>query len=399
MLIDELQEPRWHENAMKLIYPLLQDFKEMKSIPPDRLMSNRGLKFCCRVLGEDSEILGDEQVRSKSVAILVRLAFYTGTSRASEPLSDTQAQFDQLVDYLLHICEGTDDEVIKDAFQLLAWLGGSPSTLDRMRRYIDMIIRFMDYPITRLAVLRAAYAVRSAVASMGRDDESLREQFSKALTSALLWGAPQTSINDTLFTDVSSIIPLRDIPYLTLLCALSQEPTWHFQLHHNDHFNNCLAIAKVLSSQEHNLYVFNNYAVPVAQIFAIIVPSWDEHTLFTEDHAYLIWPLLLRAWHYIFGLRFFGGIATVRWWKMSTTECIDALPSLVEYARKQRDQSEETDRLLALVEKAYRKLDEDKPQREQDGPQRIQDDPFWQQILPVLRKQISELLDASRGNV
>jgi hypothetical protein len=306
-------------------------------------------------------------------------------------------QFDQLVDCHIRICDGTDNEEIFDTFQMLSWLGGSPSTRDRTCRYIDTIIRHMGHEDTRHSALRAACAVRSLVASMGQDDKSFREHVSKVLASAVLSNAPQTSIDDNPFMDVSYFYPSRDMPYLMVLCVLSQEPTWHPQLHHNGHFNSCLAIAKTLSS--HGLDYFNKYSVPVAQISAIMAASEDERPLITEDQANAIWPIILRAWRYIFNLHFFGGKRMPMWWDLSTMGCINALPSLIEYARKRQGQRDETDGLLVMVEQACHKLDEDKPHHEHDGSRRIRDDPFWQQILPVLNKHISESLDATQRSV
>jgi hypothetical protein len=249
---------------------------------------------------------------------------------------------------------------------VLAWLGGSPSTQDWTRRYIDTAIRFMRQSTTRQAALHVARSIPSAVASMGQDDESFRECFSEALALAVLSYAPQT-YNDTPFT---SLFLFRDIPYLRLLCALSQKPTWHPQLHQNCHFNNCLAIAETLSSREDDL--LDECVVPLAQIFAIMDASGDERPPFTEDLAYVVWPLALRAWRYIFNLPFFGGTAYVKFWQLElaiTMEYLDVLPSLVYSARKRWDQGKETDRLLALVENACGKLNEDKPHHKQDGSQ------------------------------
>jgi hypothetical protein len=393
VLLDEFEEPRWHAHALKLIRPLLRTDIYIMS---DRRMCVRALKLCWRLLGDDSDTLGDDQVRSELVITLIS-GIGCHAIRYAEPVLHTQFQFDQLVDYLLCTCDGADDEAINRTFWVLTWLGGSPSTRNRTCRYIDTIIRFMGQEITCYDAMDAACAVRALVASMGQDDESLREHFSKALASAVLLLGPQTSTHDNAFTDISSFISPRDMPYLRLLCALSKEPTWHPQLQHSGHFNNCLAIAKTLSSQGDAHY--DEYAVPVVQIIAIMDASVDEHPLVTEDQAYAIWPFILRAWRYTFNLRFFGGVGTARPWHVSITDCIDALPSHVEYARKRQGQGEATVRLIALVETACHKLDEAKPHHAQDGTDRIRADPFWKQNLPVLRQQISELLDASQRNV
>jgi hypothetical protein len=374
VLLDEIQEHRWQERALNLIHPLLRDFVANNPFFSDRRISERALQFCCHLLGENSGTLDDDPVRSKSVAILLHL-IVSDTINGREPLSHTPAQFDLLVDYHLRICDGADDVAITDTLPVLTWLGGSPSTWDRTHRYIDTLLRFIGQK--NYDALRAACAVSSAVVSMGRDDELLKEHVSEALASLLPSERLQTSINDSPFKAHLFLALEPPMPYLRLLCALSQEPAWHPQLHHNGHFNNCLVIAKALSSQGHN--VFDNYAVPVAQIFAIMDASEDGCLLSIEDQMHAIWPLILRAWRYIFNLQFFGGAGerTRIWREISTMECINALPSLVEYARKRQDQSEETNHLLALVKQAYRKLDEDKPQCEHDGTQRIRDDPFW----------------------
>jgi hypothetical protein len=393
VLVDEVQEPTWHAHALKLIHPLL---RTDITIRDDRCTCDRALKFCCRLLGNDSDTLGDDQVRSKSVVTLFcHIGNYAFVF--PEPLPHTQSQFDQLVDYLLRSCEGADDVAISDTFRVLAWLGGSPSTRDRTRRYIDTIIRFMGQENTCNDALRAACPVRAPVASMGQEDESLREHFSNALASAVLWLCPQTSTRDNPFILMLLFRSTSVITYLRLLCALSKEPTWHPQLHHSDHFTNCLAIAKTLSSQENDR--FDKHAVPVVQIIAIMEASVDEHPLVIEDQAYAIWPLILRAWRYTFNLDFFGGERVASWWEPSITDCIDALPSVVEYARKRQGQREEAVCLITLVKTACRTLDEDKPQHAQDGTQRIHDVPFWKQILPVLHKQISEMLDASQRHI
>jgi hypothetical protein len=213
VLLAEIQEPRWHENALKLIHPLRQDFVTSLSLFSDRRTCDLALKCCCHLLEAESDTLGDDQVQSKSVANLIRV-IANHAFDSPVPLPHTQTQFDLLVDNLLRICicEGTGDEAINDTFPVLAWLGGSPSTQDRMRRYIDMIIRFMGQKNTCYSALRAACAVGSTVTSMGQDDESFREHFSEALFSAVLLDAPQTSINDSPFTDLSFFFSPRHMP-------------------------------------------------------------------------------------------------------------------------------------------------------------------------------------------
>ena len=57
---------------------------------------------------------------------------------------------------------------------------GSSNNPHRMRRYIDTIMRFMGEEITCISALRAALGIGVEIASMTQDNESLREDFSKA---------------------------------------------------------------------------------------------------------------------------------------------------------------------------------------------------------------------------
>jgi hypothetical protein len=70
-----------------------------------------------------------------------------------------------------------------------------------MRHYMEIMIHFMALDPTRTAALQAAQAVRSEVASMGQDDKSLREHFSKALATAVLSDA--APLNENSFKDIS----------------------------------------------------------------------------------------------------------------------------------------------------------------------------------------------------
>jgi hypothetical protein len=393
VLVDEIREPRWHQNAWKLVHPLIQDFGGTSvAIFLEFRMPERAVKFCCRLLEEDSSTKGKNQVQSNSIPILIRLVAYRRAMYKTVPLPHTQAQFDLLVDHHVRICENTDYDAIWDTLTVLEWLGGSPSTPGRLGRYIDTTMGFMGLEITRGAALRAACAIRLAVASMGRDYVSLREDFSKAFASAVLSDAAQTPLDDN--PTFSFFYSHRDTrPYLSLLCTLFQEPIWHPQLHQNGHFDNCLAIAKALSSQEDD--DFDEYAVPLAHIFAIIDVSGEEHPWFSPVQAYLTWQFVLRAWRCIFRLAFFGGELKYTDPFHFTTDCIEALPSLVAYARKRCDDKE--GRIIALVEQVCRKLDEEKQQCQHDDSQHIRDDiSFGHRGIPALGKQIYELLDASQ---
>jgi hypothetical protein len=355
-------------------------------------MSERAVKLCFYLLKEDSGTVGKSQVQSNSVAILIRLISYN-LEMFDGPPPHTLAQFDLLVDYHLHICEGTDVDAVSTTFQLLEWLGGSPNAPDRMRRYIDTAIRFMGQKATSNAALTAACSVRSAVASMGRDEEPLREDFSKALASAVLLDATQTPLDDNPFTKRSFFYEFRDWPYLRLLCALSREPTWHSLLHQNGHFSNCLAMAKTLPLGA-GYHRYNKYDVLVAQVLSIIDASGDEHPFFIEVQAYPCWPLILRAWRQLFKHPFYEERWAELFLELSIPECLAALPSLIAFARKRGDQREETDRLIGLVEQVCHKLDEEKQQCEH-----TQDSSYGHRGIPVLSKQICELLDALERKV
>ena len=382
--------PGQHDIALKLVHPILQDFVKSAFIFRDRRLFDRALKFWFRLLEEDPGALGKDEVRSRSLAILIGLIARSGFWDPKDWC--TPAQFDLLVDYHLYICEGADYDLIRYTFELLEGLPRSPSTPDRMRRYIDTMIRFMGQKITRDEALRAALSVRSIVASIGRDNESLREQFSTALATAILSDASHTALNDNPFKEISAFSWFPDIAYLRLLCTLFQEPTWYPQLHQNSHFNNCLTIADTLTSQR--TARFDDYAVYVAHIFAIIDAS-GEQPYFNAVQTYPSWPLILRAWKYIFRLKFFEEATEDNWKWLSDNIYLKPLPSLVAYARKRCDNRKET--LVGLVEQVCYKLDEEKQQRERGDAQNLQDSSFGHRGIPDLGKQIRELLDATRS--
>ena len=311
----------------------------------------RCLKCCFRLLEEDIDAMGEDQVRS--VAILLR---WLPRHELQPSTEHTQGHVDLLVDYHLQIYEGTDYEAVDNTFEVLAGLGASPSTQGRMRRYIDTMIRYME--ITP-AALHAAWIVRSAIASMGQEDESFRERFSKALSSVLMGRystvhqAPGDSPNTTC---------------LTLLCLLSQVPAWHPQLHQSGLFDNCLAIADVLLSEEFYLSDGAN-AVPVAHILAIMEGLDEENSFFRAVQGYPSWPVILRAWRYIFtpGLPQWA-VPKKPWEMLPATECIIALPPVVASARRRCGNMEEP-AVIGLVEQALQKLVEERQNHEQDGSQ------------------------------
>ena len=336
-----------HEIALKLIHPLLQDYNKHIPFLRDDHLLYWALDFCFRLLEEGAP--GKDHVRDNNVMHLIQILSHRSWF---EGVKCTPTQFDMLVDYHLHICKGTDHGKIRNTFMVLNSLGGSPSTPDRISRYVDMMIRFMGHETTGLASLHAACTIRSAVASMGQDNESLREHFSKALASMIPL-FEHTPLNKP-FTEITSFIPHRDMPYLTLLRTLSQEITWQPQLHRTDHFDNCLAIAKTLFTEGNQYY--DKYALPVAQIFAIIDDSDEGHPLFHLLQACLSWPLLLRAWRFIFNLDLFEG-ENKRYDTdvLSTEDCLAALPSLVSFARKHCVNQDEA--FLTVVEHVFSELD------------------------------------------
>ena len=343
------------ETALKLIHPLLQDCDNHIPFFDNTCPVDRALNFCFCLLEEGAP--GEDHIRDDSVARLIQIL---NNNRHLLKMDSTPAQYNMLVDYHLHICEeGTDHDTIKSTFLVLMKLGGSP-TPDQMCLYIDTMIRFMGHESTRLAVLYVAFRLRSAVASMGQDDESLRERFSKALATVIL-SFTRTPLNYSPFTRFTFFDFYRDLNYLTLLSTLAQEITWQPQLHQTGHFHNCLAIAKTLSTEGGPYY--DEYAVPVAHIFAIIDDSDQGHPLLQACPS---WPLLLRAWRFIFNLDLFGGKHEPRIFlsnKFTTADCLAALPSLVSFARKHCDDQDKV--LLAVVEQVCSEIDKEMQQREQ----------------------------------
>ena len=201
----------------------------------------------------------------------------------------------------------------------------------------------------------------------------------------------QTTPADNPFKEISFFDSPRDIPYLKLLCILTQDPTsgWRLQLHQNGHLDNCIAIAETLLSRNGALSEGHNYAAAfVANVFAIIDASGDEtHPLFNIVRMYLRRPLVLRAWKYIFDT-----LAEEDWITLSHEGYLDHLPSLVTYARKQSNDGDES--LIALVEQVCHKVDEEKQQHGQGDAQ------HGSQEISALGSQIRRaLLDASLTDV
>ena len=377
MLVGDI--PGRQDTALKLLHLLLQQFHSQNTTSPPNSMFDRVIRLCFQLLDTTDE----DQVRSRNLARLIHFLFHHRFWDTRN--SFTAAQFDLSMDYHLRICEGTDYNLIKGTFWMLEL--GSSNDPERMRRYIDTIIRFVGEETTCVSTLRAASAIRVEIASVTQDDESLREGFSQVLASAVLLDPKQTMPADKPFKEISSFYWARDRPYLQLLCTLAQYSTWHLQLHQNGHFDNCLAIAKMLSSQKDGLFHAGKYAASVAHIFAIIDASGDEtHPVFYTVRAYPRRLLVLHTRDYIFKSSFFRWPTEDNWITLSREGYINSLPSLIAYARKQFNDNEES--LLVLVEQACRKLDEEKQQLEQGDAQHAHDRSFWYEAISALLEGI-----------
>ena len=380
------------DTALKLLPPLLQQLYShpiyFRSSWVDELL-DRAIRFCFHLLAEDPDRTSEDPLRSRNLALLIHIIHdNNGNTSLEARASFTVAELDLLVDYHLRICEGTDYDLIKATFWMLKYdLSHNP---DRMRRYIDTIIRFMGEETTCASALRAAPEIRVEIASMTQDDESLREDFSKALASAVLLCPKRATLPDNPFKDITFFDQSRDIPYLEMLCTLAQYPTWHLQLHQNGHFDNCLAIAKTLLSQ--NGALFHHYAASVAHIFAIIDASEDEaHPLLNTVRAYPRRRLVLHAWDYIFDTDFSEMLTEIDWRTISRKGYLDSLPSLVVYARKESNDDDKP--LIALVEEVCRK------HKERDQLERYLDRERGYKAISDLGNQIRALLNTFLKNV
>ena len=400
-------EHNWREYALKLYRPLLEDFlkKESQDLhqaleteSQDHHLSERCFRFCLHLL---EGVLGTPtDVQLKYIAALIRF-------NVRYPFPDpknwfTQVHLDLLMDYHIRICQGSDYDAVEATFTVLVWLGGSPSTQDKKCRYIDTMIRFMGQKETCRSALLAACSVPNlkVLASMGSDDESeLRERFSKALASAIVrsgsWDDTtlQTPADRNPFKDIKFFDWNRDVAYLRLLCALSQEPVWQLQLHHNGHFDNCLVIAETLSA--HKDGDFGPHAVHVTHILANIDASGEEHPFYASVQAYPSWPLILQAWNFIFSINLRG--AFVINWTIALTKHLEALPSLITYSRNRYEGKNPP--LIILVEHAYQKLDEEEQQRERDKDQLEGLRPSSRQESRALAEEVMSLLESAQREV
>ena len=420
---DSLQGTRYTQIARRLFQPLVQDRHRSIANPDelsDRRMSERFLKLCFRLLEEMQGTEGGhylqskdivqshegDQVQFRDIAILLRFSLNLS------PLLDdsnwylafelgpydwhTPEQFDLLVDYHAHVCDGTDYRAIFDTFVVLAGLHRSPNTPERQRHYVQTTIQFMDPAMprrVRYAALNAALSVRTMIVFMGREDEGLREDFSQALSSAVLGLQPTiTPVDKNTFNTAFFSQSGRNLCYLRLLRTLAQEPAWRGQLYKAGHFDNCLGIADALSTRRGD--IFGPYAVHVAHIIAIVDAVGEENQILNMSiQIYPIWPLVLQAWHFIFGLEFFDSATEGNLMRLSSTGYLEALLPLVAYGRRRWGNQVEKDRLFALVEQVFKKLEEERQQNQLGVGQRIENDnSFGHGGIPSLGKDIRDLV-------
>ena len=130
--------PGEQDTALKVFHPLLllQHFSsDDPNVRFDR-MFDRATRFCFYLLEKDPDTTGDDQVRSRNLALLI----HSSCMEVPGPREFfTAAQLDSLMDYHLYICEDTACDLTTDTFWMLRY--GSLNNTHRMRRYIDTIIR------------------------------------------------------------------------------------------------------------------------------------------------------------------------------------------------------------------------------------------------------------------
>ena len=408
VLVGDIPTPpdhKWHKNALKLLPPLLEDclkmgiHRHLNKWLDDHPLSEWCFKCCVRLLeGVETPRTDDTMagIRFKRITTLIHVIVRNPFPNPKDWF--TQVHLDLLVDYHLRICDGSDYHAVYDTFMVLGWLRGSPSTQDRKCRYIDTMIRFMDKEEPCPSALLAACSVPTLLASVDDDDESLKEPFSKALASAIMQlvsqhdATLQAPFNSNPFKDINFFHWSDEIiPYLRLICALSQEPAWQLQLHDNGHFDNCLVIADTLSAQGKEN--FDEHALHIVHILANIDALGDVQPFYASVQAYPSWPLILRAWKLIFDINFFGRVFDNDW-KIAPTKHLEALPSLITYSRK-RCQGKNED-LIMLIEQACQKLDGEEQQREQNE---VEGRPSGCQESRALAEKVMVLLESAQRDV
>ena len=347
VLLGDIPGRGWRPRALKLLPSILQHFVKGRIYFRDRCTNERCIKYCFRLLEEVSVSMAEDKVRSRTVASLIH--HFRCMARWEPRNWYTQREFDLLVDYHLRICQDTDYDTIPHSFYLLSGLCGYPSTPGRMRRYIDTMVQFMGQKLLNVyPALIAACQVRKDVALIGRDDATFCKDFSMELAVVLTDTTRPVPHDMNPFRKTTFLNWWRDIAYLYLLSTLSQAVTWQPHLRQSGHFDNCVVIADTMSYTRHGSW--DAYAVPVAHIFANIDAS---------DVQTPVWPLILRAWRYIFNLEYFGGwIEDPRSAHLpSHTDCLEALPIITAFARRQGGDKEGA--LITLVEQICHKLDEE----------------------------------------
>ena len=270
----------------------------------------------------------------------------------------------------MRLCQGTDYIAIEHALVVLGALRHSPWPLEI---YIERTVQFMAVGIpfdTRIAAMTAACAIRSEIASLGRDNASFRYRFSQALMSTVQ-GDTQV---DNPFKDPSFTVRLRVPICLRLLCTLVQEPTWYGQLQRSGHIDNCLTIANTLScwnARFKDVSEYDENVVHLTHIFAIVDALSEEHQFHQTIQTYPSWPLILTALRHIFRFHFFTCATENNLRYITSTGYLEVLPCLVVYARRcweKWDNTVETRTLIELIGRVCDKLDEEKRRGEDDSP-------------------------------
>ena len=361
VLLGDIPGRGWQPRALELLPSLLQHFFKNGTYFRYRFTNERCIRYCFHLLEEASSTEAEDIVRSRTVASLIH--HFRCLAHWKPRNWYTQREFDHLVDYQLQICQGTDYDTIKHTFHMLSVLCGTPSTQGRMRRYADTMIQFMGQKLwVFYPTLIAAFQVRKDVALIGRDDATFRKDFSTKLAIVLTDATQPVPHDMNPFGKASFLNWGRDILYLYLLSTLSQDVTWQPHLRQSGHFDNCVVIADTMSYTRHNFW--DAYAVPVAHILANIDAS-GVHTP--------VWPLILRAWRYIFNQVFFGGeIEEAPFHLLSNKDCLEALPIIAAFARRRGNDKQQA--LITLVEQVCNKLDEEKQFRQQGEFQGIQEE-------------------------
>ena len=133
----------------------------------------------------------------------------------------------------------------------------------------------------------------------------------------------------------------------------------------------------------------------VAHIITIVDAVGEEIQILNMSiQIYPIWPLVLQAWHFIFGLDFFHSATEDNLMRLSSMGYLEALLSLVAYGSRRWGNQVEKSRLFALVEQVFNKLEEERQRNQPGVKQRIEDDnSFGHRGIPSLGKDIRDLVE------